>query len=461
MRFRSLVLSALLAVPVAAPIALHQPLAVAAPAAGEYEKLVQGAKAGDPKAQDALGQYLFEGLGGVPDYQEAYKWTEKAAAKGVPASQVRLGILLSTSLGLAEANEEEAFKWFMKAARQDDPDGLAMVGLAYRGGDGCTSSDKEAFKWLKKAALKGHARAMHHLGVLYVHGWGVEENAKEGRAWLGKAGKAGHMEAYNELADSYAYDDEAKAMGYLRLAAEGGNVMAMVNAGRKLLSADKPEPLQEGVKWLRQAAERGNADAQLMLGKLLAGECPHDSYSLHEDRVCLEGLPKDQVEGNRLLFQSLDRGDDKAFLAVAHLFTEGRGVKKDLGIALHYLQLAAGGDEYTSTALQELLDGIENGTYKLEKPEDAAKWYLKSADAGEVRGALGAATAYESGKGLPKNLVESAYWFTRVVALGDDPDFKAEVAKAQAGLKRVSPQLSAPQRQELRHKLLAVTILYY
>jgi hypothetical protein len=457
-KFRTLVLSAMLVAAAASPFIVGQPQALAAPASPDYGQLLQSAQTGDAKAQDALAQYLFDGVGGAPDYKEAFKWSEKAAQKGLAAAQIRLGILYNTGLGMDDSDKQKGFAQLMKAAKQEDAEAMTLVGLAYRGGDGCDSSDAEAFKWLKKAAQKGHARAQYHLGVLYDHGWGVTENNKEAEAWLLKAGKQGIPEAYAALVELFEFEDEAKVARYRRMGAEAGHVPTMTALGLGLVLDAQPAQQQEGQRWLRQAAERGEPGALIALGKALAGECPHDQYNYHEDRSCLpEGLAHNEAEGARILLAAAEAGDARAYVALAHLYGTGKGVRQDRAMAFHWLAMASSNSDFETIALTEIVKGLDDGTYTTARPEDTAGWYMRAAQKGNELGRLRLAGLYERGQGLAQNPLEAAYWYTMVAATGG-AEGRME---AKEGMKRVSPTLTPAQHAMLRQRVMGTSYTYF
>jgi TPR repeat protein len=57
------------------------------------------------------------GQGVTQNYQEAIKWTRKAAEQGQAEAQFNLGVMYNMGQGVAQ-NHQEAVKWFRKAAEQ-------------------------------------------------------------------------------------------------------------------------------------------------------------------------------------------------------------------------------------------------------------------------------------------------------------------------------------------------------
>ena len=74
------------------------------------------AEKGDAKAQHGLGMCYFQGLGGLPEDQEAaIPWFKKSAAQGYMEAQHTLGYCYANGQGVAR-DMTEAVKWLRLAA---------------------------------------------------------------------------------------------------------------------------------------------------------------------------------------------------------------------------------------------------------------------------------------------------------------------------------------------------------
>ncbi len=82
------------------------------------------AEAGDPKAQNYVGEIHERGLGRPADFAEARVWYEKAAAQGHAPAQLNLGQLYERGLGVAP-DYGRALVWYRRAS------GLAATKLPY------------------------------------------------------------------------------------------------------------------------------------------------------------------------------------------------------------------------------------------------------------------------------------------------------------------------------------------
>lgn len=110
----------------------------------------RAAQKGHPDAQYNLALlYDSESLG-PPDLQKTYALMKSAAASGLPAAYVALGLMAHNGKTPAE---EKAADWFEKAARADDAQGQFLYAVSLAEGDGREKNPSEALMWLDRALL--------------------------------------------------------------------------------------------------------------------------------------------------------------------------------------------------------------------------------------------------------------------------------------------------------------------
>lgn len=80
---------------------------------------LERAEAGDPEAQNYVGEIFEKGLGRQPDYLSAAQWYRKAAEQGYSRAQINLGYLYETGLGV-ERDVAAALNWYRKASGLSD-----------------------------------------------------------------------------------------------------------------------------------------------------------------------------------------------------------------------------------------------------------------------------------------------------------------------------------------------------
>jgi hypothetical protein len=192
-----------------------------------------------PKAMLQLGCMCAEGEGGAKDPKEAEKWFRKAVATGSPYAQREVGILYMTGdMGLAK-NPKEGLRLLTLAAEQKDVDAQFNIGLVHYNGQGIPVDHAAALKGFRVAAESGHPQAQAMLGCMYAQGQGVgKADLKEAAAWYRKS-------------------------------AEQGLDVAQYTFGLFCLNGTGvPRNKDEGIRWLKAAAEQGHTDAQRKLKEL-------------------------------------------------------------------------------------------------------------------------------------------------------------------------------------------------
>lgn len=129
---------------------------------------------------------------------------------------------------------------------------------------------------------------------------------------------------------AYGDEDYEEALKWLIKAAEKGNDDAqfllgiMYDSGKGM---KKPNH-QEAVKWYKEAAKEGHTDAQINLGVLYL-----------EGRV--EDVPKDYKKAFRLFLDAAEKGDVLAQNNLAIMYDEGKGVERNFRKADRLWLLAA------------------------------------------------------------------------------------------------------------------------
>ena len=89
----------------------------------------------------------------------------RAAERGEPEAQYRLGCLYANGGGLPQ-DMQEAVKWYQRAAEQGNAEAQNNLGWIYESGLGVPPDTAAAIGWYRKAAAQGKASANAHLARL-------------------------------------------------------------------------------------------------------------------------------------------------------------------------------------------------------------------------------------------------------------------------------------------------------
>jgi len=150
------------------------------------------------------------------------------------AITVGAAILAAHQLPAAVSDGEEV-AWLQHLAEGGDTGAQLQLGLSYRDGrHGLTADPVAASKWLEAAAHGGNAYAADAVGNAYA---------------AGASGAA----------------DPQQAQQWWLAGAQGGNADAQAKLGHALLEQGSDA---QGLRWLRAAADRGDAQARAELARL-------------------------------------------------------------------------------------------------------------------------------------------------------------------------------------------------
>ena len=239
------------------------------------------------------------------------------------------------------------------------------------------------------------------------------------------------------------------------------NLMAADDGGKADLSRGirylygrgvKKDPV-EAVKWIRKAAEQGNANAQKMLGN-----CYLFGNGVKKDAATAQEWYRKAVKQYR---EAAAKGDVQAQFNLGLAYHVGNGVARDPAEAEKwYLKAAEQGHKMAPKALQALRRSAQSAptaptaptaqpaqpaqTAPTAQPADepgkeenvqgmryfegldvrkdfgeAVKWFRKAAEKGNRFGQSNLAYCYESGQGVEKNLAEAAKWYRMAAEQGN------------------------------------------
>ena len=270
-------------------------MAVAQVGQFKLKQVLQDANAGDISACAYLGKMYYEGTGVAQNYNEAFKWYQKAADNGVTGAYTWLGVMYYNGQGVAQ-NYEKAFLWTKKAAENGAADAYVGLGVMYCKGQGVAQNYGEAFQWFQKAVDNGDPVAYGWLVSMYYNGQGVSQNYGEAFKWTKKAAEKGIAAAYAGLGGMY-YKGQGVAQNY-----------------------------NEAFKWYQKAADNGDADAYVGLGVMYCKG---------------QGVAQNYNEAFKWYQKAADNGVASAFAYLGEMYYAGDGVAQNYNEAFKWFQKAA------------------------------------------------------------------------------------------------------------------------
>lgn len=414
---------------------------------------------------------------------EAARWYRSCGEIGYAGAMTRLADMYTEGRGVVQSGAE-ALRWYRLAAAKGSEDAQRTLAFQYTNGDGVPQDFVEAAKWWKSAAdqnRRKHDRLARHtpMGEFWddaiTLGW-LCENADSGcpiaLASLAAFCEAALAEARQAAANKasgikyYRSDlmpwrggfslgggclhllrDSEGAMRLVREAAEGGIANAQALMGLVWLlgliayrySGDDKHRV-ETYRWLQQAAEQGVAIAQRQFayacerGEGVERSVRKAAYWYRraaeqgdaESQFALASLfglvaeRKANVVAAQWYSRAASSGHARAQFKLAERFAEGRGVKRDLGKAVHWYKRSADlGHDDAQYALgclhyrDEESHASDGGPP--HNPTRAAFWFGKAAEQGHQGAQQELALMYSEGIGVQKDGAQSAIWHRRAL----------------------------------------------
>ena len=155
--------------------------------AKQVQALEQLWEGGFPAAAHQLGKCWRDGLGVLPDDEQAELWFRQGAEAGYDFSQYALGRLLEE-----QKRTEEAVTWYEKAAAQGNPAAAYRLGKLYLQGELVPKDVPKALEYLTASAGQGSPFAQYILGKLYLMGKDVEQDREKAYRWFEMSAEQGN-----------------------------------------------------------------------------------------------------------------------------------------------------------------------------------------------------------------------------------------------------------------------------
>ncbi|MBJ6124667.1 tetratricopeptide repeat protein [Microvirga splendida] len=325
-------------------------------------------------------------------------------SRGRCSALYRIGLILSDE-SLVPGGVQEAIKWFEAGARQGDINAdlaLAEIYLQER----AKAAPDRFISHLERAAEGGKPRAMTLLGERLMLGDKAPKDVSKGIAWLERAGLNADPEAYKLLARHYrgefgAGQDLPKAADALLKASRlpGHSTSVLVNLARLYAAGVNGQPdVGSALTYYRQAANRGDVGALTDMAKLLLS---------HPQ----EGRPEEPL---RLLKEAAARNDPDAMGALADLYACSAIVAPDPSQARAWLDRAAEMGHIRSILAVASQDVSDEATAR-----KSAASLLRAAERGDRESMVLLSHALRSGQGVKQDQKAADRWRDAALAPGE------------------------------------------
>jgi localization factor PodJL len=198
-------------------------------------KLRSAALAGDSAAAYEVAMRFAEGRGVPASLDEAARWYERAASKGLVPAQFRYASLLEKGQGVRK-DIGQARKLYLAAAAKGNAKAMHNLAVLYAEGIDGRPDYATAAQWFVRAAQHGVPDSQYNLGVLAARGLGGPKNLVESYKWFSLAAAQGDKEAARKR------DEVAGQLDSQALAAAQQAVASFVPAKQPQDAVTVPEP---------------------------------------------------------------------------------------------------------------------------------------------------------------------------------------------------------------------------
>lgn len=195
-----------------------------------------------------------------------------------------------------EKNYVDAYTVFIREARDGSAEAEYSIGLMYARGQGIEKDYPAALSWFQKSYDHGCANAAYFMGKMHLLGMGTAKDPLKAKSYF-----------------EAVADQDARAMYELAI--------------MHFTGADLPRDLTESARWMRSAAEAGNAEAQFVLGQYYKAGA---------------GVGKDIPEAVRWLTSAALNRHKGAQILLGNMYRTGDGVGVDIAESDRWYDMADG-----------------------------------------------------------------------------------------------------------------------
>lgn len=310
-----------------------------------------------------------------------------------------------------------AVYWFRRAADAGHTASQYNLARCFERGWGCRKSNAMAALYYRRAMQGNLAEAMARYAELLYSGVPAEKSEygdfpalkadKEQALQLMR--KAAEVSEYGKLllarylfkdAPRHGAELRRRLAGYVKRPDVGPEALLLYSAClRSGIGGDID--ISAGVKFLQQAADRGNAEALAQLAEILFNGT---------------GLPPDHDKAMKLTRRAVKLGNQRAMVNLGRMYLAGVGVDYDPAKAVRFFRLA--GKSGYPPALCALGDCFARGTGVEQSWTNAVENYRLAASGGDETAAWKLGDCYNQASGVAKDDVSAYNWYRRSALAG-------------------------------------------
>jgi len=308
--------------------------------------LRKAAEAGDAKALYRLSVYNEVGMLVEKNPAAAAELRRKAAEAGDPEAEAALG--REAESRQPKPDYAEAVRLYRLAAGQDSTSALnRLTALLREGAPEVPAAPDEAFACATKGAQLEDPESTYNLGTFHFYGVSVPQNQDKAFGYFKTAAEMGHVGAMVAVGQiyaspSFAGKDLKAAQNWFEVAARAGNPLAMRSLGSLALEGLGMEKNEKtAFEWFEKAGRNGDPVSQVKLGYMLQRGV---------------GIARDPEEAVTWFTLAAEQGEPIAESNIGFHYMTGEGIGYDAEKAFIHLcrSLAVLPDDWASGNLASL-----------------------------------------------------------------------------------------------------------
>ncbi|EDN70554.1 Sel1-like repeat [Beggiatoa sp. PS] len=409
-----------------------------------HEKAVdwfqKAAEQGHIEAQFHLAQAYETGQGIAQNQKQAVYWYRQVAEREITEFEIdHTQFDLNQRKNETQENYEQRMTWYRQELKNIYAEAQFNLGYAYGSSEGISQDDKQAVDWYRKSAGNGHKRARFFLGCAYYDGQGVPQDYQQAVYWFQQAAQnidlyregdcldEGDIDAQFNLACAYQKgegieQDDGKAVYWYAKVARKGDAEAQLQLGKLYDQAEITQDYEQLISWYRDL-KRNHYASQYPFYPLESDE------RLINQRLAQE----DQEKANYIKYKHL--GGPKGYKK--HLVSKCKktatdwyqeAAKQGYSKALLYLgvqQTEKDSDEFIhwhcQLAINTILDNDEYDELELSEEDDeqAIASLRHQAEQGISVAQTVLAYLYKTGNAIPQDETKALFWFEKAAQQHD------------------------------------------
>ncbi|OQX16593.1 MAG: hypothetical protein BWK73_03210 [Thiothrix lacustris] len=280
------------------------------------------------------------------------------------------------------------------AAESGDAKAQYKLAMLYRNEENPQADIKQSLTWQQRAAEAGHMEAQYGLGLLYANGQYVPADNKQARHWFDQAASQGHVSARLAL---LSLDNGAPAQAI---------------AASNNLKTEEPLPPLAAMPPIPVVDPASRPEPVTTSTSLPVIASPTEPDQHAASTLDLAGIEPEVVR------QSAEAGDKQAQLMLGTLYEDGLGgLPADLREAAYWYEQAA--KQHYPKAQYNLGLLYEDGRGVTQSDKQAAYWYDKAAKAGFTEAQNNLGVLFVLGKGVKKDSKQAEKLFTDAASKGN------------------------------------------